>query len=264
MPEPPQLPPLTDAPVSLILLARNEAEHLHDVVLAWQTALQSLNRPFEVIVADDGSTDGTPFLAAGLTGVRLVGLAVRRGEGAALRAGLAAARHPVVALATCDRQYRPEDLALLLKELDKHHLVSGFRVWQRLPVPLRVLGFVYRLFLRGLLAMPTERLAGWHGWRDWGLWLACRLVFGLRIRDVRCPFRAFRPEAFRGIPVQSDSWFAHVEVLAKANFLTCLMTEVPVPHAPRPAKQDGSEDGRPSAWADFRRVFDRPDFGPPP
>jgi glycosyltransferase involved in cell wall biosynthesis len=261
MPEPPLLPPLTDAPLSLILLARDDAEHLHDVVLSWQTVLNGLNRPFEVIVVDDGSRDGTPFLAGGLPGVRLLGLARRRGEGAALRLGLAAAQHPVIACAPCDRQYRPEDLPTLLQELDKVHLVSGFRVWQPMPWPLRILGWTYRMLLRVVLADRRERLPGWLGWNDYLLWLGCRLVFGLRIHDVRCAFRVFRREVVAHVPIQSESWFAHVEVLAKANFVGDVMADVPVPHIPRvrPAAEDEAE--RRQAWADFSRLWDDPDFG---
>src|SRR5262249_34484489 len=148
MPEPPQLPPLTDAPLSLILLADNDAPHLVDVVEAWKASLTALNRPHELIVVDDGSGDGTPFLAGGLSGVRLLGHAVRRGPGAALRTGLAAAQHPVVVCAPCDRQFRQDDLGKLLHDLDKAHLVSGYRVSRPVPWPLCVTGWIYRTTLR--------------------------------------------------------------------------------------------------------------------
>src|SRR5262245_6018495 len=259
MPEPPQLAPLTDAPLSLILLAHDEAPHLTEVVDAWKAALTSLGRPHEMILVDDGSGDGTPFLAGGLPGVRLLGHAVRRGPGAALRTGLAAARHPAVVCVTCDRQFRPDDLAKLLKELDQAHLVSGYRVSRPVPLPLRVLGWIYRILFRIILAMPHEPLPGWLGWKDYALWLGCRLIFGLRIHDVRCPFRAFRREILPRIPIQSDSWFAHVEVLAKANFVAW-MADVPVPHTPRPEPARTGRVG--STWKDFRKVFDKPDFGP--
>jgi glycosyltransferase involved in cell wall biosynthesis len=262
MPEPPVLPSLAESPLSLLFLAHNDASHLHDVVHSWQNALAQLHRPFEVILVDDGSTDGTPFLAGDLAGVRLLGLAVAQGPGAALRVGLAAAQHPIVVSVPCDRQYRPEDLARLLPELEKAHLVSGYRVWQPVPWPLRVLGWTYRMVLRVVLAIPIDPLPGWLGWKDYGLWLLCRLLFGLRIHEVRCAFRVYRREIFGRIPIQSNSWFAHVEVLAKANFVGCVMADVPVPHTPRPDLESAAEHRK--AWADFQRVCNKPDFGPPP
>jgi hypothetical protein len=71
---------------------------------------------------------------------------------------------------------------------------------------------------------------------------------------VQCEFRLFRRSVFRRIPIQSDGPFVFVEVLAKANFLTAIMSEVPVGYqsVARPA----------SWWKEAWRVFAHPDFGP--
>src|SRR5262249_10962309 len=121
MPELPSLPPIASAPVSLLLLAHEDAAHAPDVVSAWADQFDKLQREYEILVIDDGPRDLTAVLAAAKTlpQLRVLGHTVERGPGAALRTGLAAARFPLVVTCPCDRQYRPEDLGLLLKEIDK-------------------------------------------------------------------------------------------------------------------------------------------------
>src|SRR2546422_989826 len=48
------------------------------------------------------------------------------------------------------------------------------------------------------------------------------LLFGLWLRDPASPARLYRRSIFERIPIQSNGWFAQVEILAKANFLGCL------------------------------------------
>jgi hypothetical protein len=150
------------------------------------------------------------------------------------------------------------DFSKLLPEIDKVHIVSGFRQWQPFPRPLLWLGFVYRVFLRVLFSLSVDRKSGWLGWNEWGYRLLARVVFALRLQDVNCLFRLFRREIFARIPIQSDGEFVHVEVLAKANFLgTYMNDEIAVTHRPRQQKPAGPPWGR-----NFRRVFSHPDFGP--
>jgi glycosyltransferase involved in cell wall biosynthesis len=267
MPEPPDLPPIATEPLSLLLLAHNAGPDLEEVLRSWAAGLSRRERDFEILVVDDGSTDGTAArveaLTAALPQVRLLRHESRRGEGAALRTGLAAARHPLLLTATCDRQYQPDDLTRLLADIDRVHVAAGHGVWQPVPLPLRCLGFLYRLFIRVALAHVVEPLPGWLGWSGWAAHVRARLCFGLRVHDVYCRFRLYRREVFDRIPIQSDGPFAQVEVLAKANFLGCMMTETPVRYQPPPAPPPAEAGAaRRQTRADFRRVFSHPDFGP--
>jgi glycosyltransferase involved in cell wall biosynthesis len=262
MPDLAPLPPIADQPISVVLLARNDEIHLEEVVSAWTTLLDGLNREYELILVDDGGTDRTPELTAALTArfprLRVIRHEQPRGDGAALRDGLQTATKPLFFYTTADRQYDVADFNKLLPEIDKVHLVSGFRQWQQVPRPLRWLGFVYRVFLRVLFSLTLERRSAWLGWNEWAYRLLARVVFALRLQDVNCLFRLFRREIFARIPIQSDGEFAHVEVLAKANFLGSYMNdEIPVAHRPRQQLPAG-----PSWGKDFRRVFSHPDFGP--
>ena len=87
--------------------------------------------------------------------------------------------------------------------------------------------------------------------------------FGVRNRDVLCPYRLIRREIFARIPIQSNGPFAHIEILAKANFLGCIMAEdVALGDVGRPVKAEPRDGPGEHFFKDCRRVFDRPDFGP--
>jgi glycosyltransferase involved in cell wall biosynthesis len=271
MPAIPQLPPIADQPLSVVLLARNAADHAAATLLSWLTALDA-SRPgaYELILVDDGSGDGTADRAVAVEGVRLVRLEQPRGEGAALRAGLQAATKPLVFYAPCDPAYRPEMLAALFArtiqpedspqapEIDHVHLMTGIRAGDRPSALMHVVGWLGRAACVVLFAYTPRPLAGRLGWRRQLGWLLCRMLFGLRHRDVACPFRLMRREILPRIPIQSDGPFAHVELLAKANFLGALMgEEVPLDVRPPAYRGDAGAFLR-----DGQKVFNHPDFGP--
>jgi glycosyltransferase involved in cell wall biosynthesis len=263
------LPPIADQPVSIVLLAYNNALHLESVVAAWVTLLNSLNRDHEVLLVDDGSTDHTARILPVLTDrhgrVRVLRHAERRGQGAALRTALGTARHPLVFYSGCDPRYRPADLKRLLKEIDRVHLVSGYRAGRKVPRFWRMLGGLRRGLSRVLLGHADPPLPGWLGWKRHLGRLIVRLLFGVRNHDVTCPFRLARRSLFARLPLQSDGVFAHVEILAKATFLGCLLAEeVPLGDRNHPVPaEDTDGDSLSQILADARRVFQHPDFGPP-
>jgi glycosyltransferase involved in cell wall biosynthesis len=263
MPDLPPLPPVADQPISAVLLAHNDEPHVEAVLNEWTALLDQLRPDYELILVDDGSSDRTPTLAEEMAAsrprLRVLRHPEHRGRGAALRTGLAAATKPLLFYTTADRQYQAADIRRMLAEIDKVHLVSGFRLWQPVPAPLRALGTVSRLLVRVVLGLGLEPLPGWLGFREHLYQKLCRAVFALRLRDLNCAYRLCRREIFDRIPIQSEGDFVHTEVLAKANFLGCYLNdEVTVAHRPR----EGAVRER--MWKDGYRVFSRPDFGPPP
>jgi glycosyltransferase involved in cell wall biosynthesis len=264
MSDPDELPPIAKEPLSVLLLASNNAAALPEVPEDWAALLNGLERDYEILIVDDGSTDGTGALAASLAErqprVRVLTHPTPMGRGAALRTGLAGARFPLLLQTTCDRQYQPEDLKRFLEHIDKVHLVSGYRVSRPMPLGLRLLGLACRAFVRVVFGESQETLPGWLGWSGHGRrWLA-RIFFGVRVQDVDCEFRLFRRSIFARLPIQSDGDFAQVEVLAKANFLGHLMTEEPVRHRPEPGA--GRRRSARQTWREAYRVLSHADFGP--
>ena len=268
MPEFLELPPVAQEPLSVVLLADNDGAHLETVVADWVTYLNGLNRDYEIILVDDGSSDGTAQQAAALTTrfqrVQLLRQEPRQGEGVALRLGLTAARHPLACYARCEPRYRPADLRKMLDQIDKVHLIGAYRAGQPVPVFWRVVGGIGRLLGRIVLNYPTPALPGWLGWkRHAGRFLA-RLVFAVHNEDVGCPYRLLRREILEKMPLQARGPFVHVEMLAKATFLGHYLGEEillgdrahPFPFQERDEAGDG-------VFADAWHLFNHPEFGPP-
>jgi glycosyltransferase involved in cell wall biosynthesis len=261
MPEPPTLPPIADQPISLVLAAYNDAAYLEEVLDLWVQTLDGLNRAYEILLVDDASADSTAAKAESLAAkyplLRVLRHETPCGIGAALRTGFGQARNPLLVYTTADRQYQPADLGGLLREIDKVHVTSGYRCWQPVPLALRIAGFVYRILARVVFDLAPASLPGWLGWRDHAYRWLCRAVFGLRLQDLKCFYVLCRREILSQFPLQSDGPFVQTEILAKANFLACLIAEeTPVTHVPR------GDDGRPpNWWSEGWRVFTRPEFG---
>jgi glycosyltransferase involved in cell wall biosynthesis len=276
MPELPPLTPIASQPLSVVLLLRNQAAHLEALLAAWVTFLNGLDREYELIVVDDGSTDGsgelTEKLAAGYRRVVVRRHEHAQGQGAALRTALGAAQHPLFFYTLADPHFQPADLGKLLRkrpdprkpdlEIDHVHILSASRSGRGMPWPWRILSQFWRLLLRVLLAHAPERSPGWLGWKRHAGSLLVRILFGVRYRDVACPFRLLRREIFDRIPLQSDGVFVHVEILAKANYLGLMMGEE-VPLEPGRYPPLTSEMSR-EEWRQMRkdawRVIRHPQF----
>ena len=111
-------PPVTE-PVSVIVPAYNERECIEDTV----RALTASDHPLEVIVVDDGSTDGTPDMveAMGLPGVRVIHQA-NTGKAGALNAGIAAARLERFVMMDGDTFFRPDTVRRLVQPFADHRV----------------------------------------------------------------------------------------------------------------------------------------------
>jgi glycosyltransferase involved in cell wall biosynthesis len=260
MPEPAAEPP----PISVVIPVHNAAAVLDKAVGVWLDALGKLGRDFELIVVDDGSTDGTAETAERLP-VRLLRHETRRGFGACVRTALAESRHPLFFYTALDYPYTPADLGKLLERIGREEtvndrgfrvlVVNGCRTGRPVPAGWRAVGRVYRAFMRFALGNPVEPVPAWLGFREhlrgWVAWV----MFGNPLEDVGSSFKLFERELFDRFPIQSDGDFVHTELIAKATFTTCMMDEVPLTPNPAPIP--------PSWWREFWKLVRNAKFTPP-
>ena len=117
----------TAAPdLAVILPAFNEAEGIDDTLARIRQVLADFPFSSEILVVDDGSTDGTGRRAMD-AGVRVTTHAWNRGYGAALKTGILATRAPAVLIMDADCTYEPEAIPRLYAELDGAAMVVGTR-----------------------------------------------------------------------------------------------------------------------------------------
>jgi len=200
--------------ISVVLPAYNEEENIEAVLNQALDVLPDLIDDFEVIVVNDGSTDGTAGIVHSIVSehhpyVRLLSHTSNQGYGAALRTGFSRARHELVFYTDADRQFDIAELAYFLPFMAEYDVVVGFRVYR------------YDAVLRSILSWTYNRIV--------------RVLFRVRVRDVDCSFKLFRREVLDKITVESTDFFVDTELVAKARKWNFRIAEKGVRHYPRVA-----------------------------
>lgn len=112
--------------VSVILPVYNEAPVIAGVIARVRKTLDGLNRPYEILVVDDGSKDDTARTAEE-AGARVIAHPYNIGNGAAVKSGIRQAKGSIIVLMDGDGQHNPEDIPLLLAQTDRYDMVVGAR-----------------------------------------------------------------------------------------------------------------------------------------
>jgi dolichyl-phosphate beta-glucosyltransferase len=198
---------------SVVIPAFNEVERLPTYLDSVVAYLEGRDEPYEVIVVDDGSTDGTSDMvdARRFASVRVVRLARNSGKGAAVRAGMLAARGAY-------RLFTDADGATPIQELKRLEpaLLAGADV---------VIGSRVLVDPGVSVATRAHRVAAGRVFN----WLVARL--GLAgIADSQCGFKAFTgPAADRLFGALVTRGFGFdVEILLRAQAARCRIVEMPV------------------------------------
>jgi len=196
--------------VSVVMPCLNEADTLAECIAR---ALETFAREGiagEVVVADNGSTDGSPEIALA-AGVRVISVA-ERGYGAALIGGINAARGRIVIMGDADRSYDFGEIPRFLEEIDKgFDLVQGCR----LPsgggrIEPEAMRFLHRIW-----GNPMFSFLG----RWW---------FRVPIHDIHCGLRAFRRDFWFSLDQQCMGMEFASEMLIKASLRGGKVSEVPI------------------------------------
>jgi glycosyltransferase involved in cell wall biosynthesis len=197
--------------ISVFFPCYNEAGNLQRVYSSASAVLKSIALDYEIILVNDGSTDGTKqianLLAANDPQVKVVHHSANLGYGAALQSGFRAASKSLVFYTDGDGQFSLDELPPLLPLMKQFDIVSCYRI-------NRQEGFI-------------RRFNGW-GWTSF----VC-FVFDLKLRDINCAFKLYRRGIFDKMELRSTSALINAEILARATRRGLSITQVGVHHFPR-------------------------------
>ena len=198
--------------LSIVVPIYNERENVAPLHEALTYALRALARPYEIVLVDDGSRDGTRdvlrSLAASDPHLRLVMFRRNYGQTPAMAAGFRACRGNIIVSMDGDLQNDPADIGRLVERLEQgYDVVCGWRRHRQDRVATRLL---------------PSRIAN----------VLIARVTGARIHDTGCSLKAYRSWVVRSLHLYSDM---HRFLAALGVGLGARITEVPVRHHPRRA-----------------------------
>ena len=195
--------------LSVFFPAYNDSGTIASLVITAIRSASKLTADHEVIVVNDGSSDGTAQILDELARVypqlRVVTHETNRGYGGALRTGFATASKDIVFYTDGDAQYDPSEMKLLWQKMSSSvDLVNGYKISRSDPWHRIVIGRVYHHIVK--------------------------LMFGLRVRDVDCDFRMLRRSIFDRVRLEKNSGVICLEMMKKIQDAGFSVVEVPVHH----------------------------------
>ena len=209
--------------ISVVVPVYNEAGTIAEVV----RRVLNCGYDTEVIIVDDGSTDGTrdELKKLELPRVRCFYQEVNRGKGAALRLGFAAARNTFVIVQDADLEYDPRDYHHVLEPLidGRADMVYGSR------------------FLGG----PHRVLFFWHYLGNRLLTLISNAISDLNLSDMETGMKAFRREKLMKLKLSANRFTFEPEITCKAARAGWRIYEVPISYSGRTY-----DEGKKIGWRD--------------
>ncbi len=191
--------------VSIIIPAYNEGDSIKRTLDQITQFLNQQTFPFEIIVVNDGSTDKTGEIVENYPGVNLISFDKNQGKGAAVKAGVMAAKNNYILFMDADHAI-PIQYLLEFKEIDTDIVIGSKYLNQTENYPLyrRVVGKVFS-FLK-------------------------YIITGLNIKDTQCGFKFFKRDVAKKLfgMSQITGWCFDVEILLLAKKLNYAVKEMPI------------------------------------
>ncbi|MBL8061048.1 MAG: glycosyltransferase family 2 protein [Chthonomonas sp.] len=213
--------------VSVLVPALNEQDTIREVI----DRLLAVPLDLEVIVVNDGSTDGTAAILTEYGGqIKLVTHLTKSGKGRAIRSGLEVASGRVVVIQDADLEYFPEEIPALVAPIleGRSKVVYGTRFSGGYP--------------KGM-ALPNKIV-------NWGLALASRLLYGQKITDEATCYKAVETNLLKSLALQCTGFEFCPEVTAKVSRVGQRIAEIPIRYVPR-----NKMAGKKIRWTDAPIAF---------
>ena len=196
--------------LSIVIPLYNEEENVEPLYAQLKAALEGAGREYEIIIVDDGSTDGSfdalKRLHEGEERLKVIRFRRNFGQTAAFAAGFDRSQGEVVITLDADLQNDPADIPLLLEKIEEgYDVVSGWRLHRQDP-----------FLTRRLPSMIAN-------------WLISQ-VTGVHLHDYGCSLKAYRREVVKNVQLYGE---LHRFIPAIANWMGVSVAEVPVRHYAR-------------------------------
>jgi dolichol-phosphate mannosyltransferase len=205
--------------ISIIMPVYNERDTIHEVVAKVQKVATSFGWDWELLIVDDGSTDGThERLKEIAIGERIHVLThpFNRGKGAAIRTGLARAVFELTVIQDADLEYDPGQIGALIEAKSR----------------MRV-DVVYGSRVLGAEAGMSKKRMNVYAIGVGVLNFAVRVIYGLQLTDEATCYKLFLTSDLRRMDLQCEGFEFCPEVTAKASRLGLSLIEVPISYQPR-------------------------------
>lgn len=218
--------------LSVVIPVYNEKDTIAEIL----RRVERVRLAHEIVVVDDGSSDGTrqvlQRLARRRPRLRLILHEGNRGKGAAVRTGIAAARGDLILIQDADLEYDPRDYRALLEPIreGKADVVFGSR----------------------FLGAPRRPTMFWHMVANKLLTLLTNILYNSILSDMETGYKLFRREVIQSIPLRARRFEFEPEITAKLLKRRVRIFEVPVSFNPREyseGKKIGLRDAFEAVWA---------------
>ncbi len=198
--------------LSVIIPVYNEVQNIREIL----KRVQATGRPWEILIVDDGSTDGTRDILKELDGtdnIRVVLHEKNQGKGAAVRTGFGEAKGDVFLIQDADLEYDPRDYPAILKPIEE--------------------GIADVVYGSRFLGAPRRSTMFWHMIANKLLTLATNILYNNILTDMETGYKVFKREVLDGITIHSNSFNFEPEFTAKILKKKVRIFEVPISFNPR-------------------------------
>jgi glycosyltransferase involved in cell wall biosynthesis len=198
--------------ISIIVPVYNEKDTIREIL----KKIEQVSLDKEIIVVDDGSSDGTKDILEKIREHDLTILynKINRGKGYAIRKGIEHVKGDIVLIQDADLEYNPNDYAALVEPIisGRADVVYGSR-WLK----------------HGLNNAPVNLFR----FGRWFLTVLTNLLYGIKITDEPCCYKVFKTKVIKNIPLVCERFEFCPEVTAKLSRRGYKICEVPVSYRPR-------------------------------
>ncbi len=232
--------PKQDYVLSVVMPVYNEVRTLEEIV----SRVREVEIPKEIVLVDDGSTDGTRELLREKIEGRYPDVKVfyherNRGKGAAVRTAVQQCTGDYVIIQDADLEYDPKEYYQLLAPIldGRADVVFGSRFLG---------GGAHRVHLF------------WHRFFNGVLTTLSNIMTNLNLTDMEVCYKVFKAEVIKGINLKSNRFEFEPEITAKVAKRRCRIYEVPISYSGRDyaeGKKIGVKDGVTALWTIFKYKF---------